>query len=274
MRESPRSFPTIRAEASKEGLETAEKSAYPGRVAPRIAAQRTEPILFAHRGGKAHAPENTIEAFALALKLGANGLESDVWLSQDNQAVLVHDEHLGRLRRRRVADTAVASLPEHVPTLLGLYDAVGTDFELSLDIKTPEAIDATVNAVREASEASGKDLIARTWLCHPDLAFVTSWRERWSDVRLVHSTRLGRLEDGPERHASVLFERGIDAVNFRQPDWTGGLTTLYHKFDILCFGWDAQLERVAQELLDMGCDAIFSDFVDRMLSARSAVYGT
>ena len=243
-------------------------------MAPRIAAQRTEPILFAHRGGKAHAPENTLEAFALGLKLGANGLESDVWLSQDGQAVLVHDEHIGKLRRRKVADTMAADLPPHVPTLSELYRTVGTQFELSLDIKTPQAIDATVNAVREASETTGTDLIAKTWLCHPDLDVVTSWRERWSDVRLVHSTRLGRLEHPPERHGATLFERGIDAVNFREGDWTGGLTTLYHRFDILCFGWDAHLERVSRELLDMGCDAIFSDHVDRMLSARSSVYGS
>lgn len=242
-------------------------------MAPRIAPQRHEPILFAHRGGAAHAPENTLEAFRLGLKLGANGLESDVWVSKDAQAVLVHDEQLGKVRRRKVSETLAADLPEHIPTLTELYADVGTQFELSLDIKTPDAIDATVNAVREASETLGVDLVSKTWLCHPELDVVTSWRERWSDVRLVHSTRLGRLPDGPERHGATLYERQIDAVNFRQADWSGGLVTLYHRFGVLCFGWDAHLERVATELLNMGCDAIFSDHVDRMLSARDRVYG-
>jgi len=49
-------------------------------------------ITFAHRGGMAHAPENTLEAFTKGLALGASGLESDVWLSADGHAVLVHDE--------------------------------------------------------------------------------------------------------------------------------------------------------------------------------------
>ncbi len=244
-------------------------------VSPRIAAKFDEPILFAHRGGAAHAPENTLEAFGLGRKLGANGLESDVWVSKDGQAILIHDDSFGgRVRKRRVADTFAAELPDAVPTLADLYNHVGYDFELSLDIKTPDAIDPTVNAVRAASEASGIDLVAKTWLCHPDLEMVTAWRERWSDVRLVHSTRLSRLDGGPERHGAVLFDRGIDAVNFRQADWSGGLTTLYHRFGIYCFGWDAHLERVATELLNMGCDAIFSDHVDRMLSARQRVYGT
>ncbi|MDQ3575194.1 MAG: glycerophosphodiester phosphodiesterase, partial [Actinomycetota bacterium] len=38
------------------------------------------PIAFAHRGARAHAPENTLQAFRLALELGSTGLESDVWL--------------------------------------------------------------------------------------------------------------------------------------------------------------------------------------------------
>jgi glycerophosphoryl diester phosphodiesterase len=167
-----------------------------------------------------------------------------------------------------------ADLPPEVPTLNDLYDAVGVDYDLSVDIKTPDAIDATVDAVRAASERSGHDLVSRTWLCHPDLELVTSWRQRWSDIRLVHSTRVGKVQGGPERHASLLFDRQIDAVNFHQSDWSGGLTTLYHRFGIYCFGWDAHLERVASELLHMGCDAIFSDHVGRMLNAQERVYGS
>ena len=52
---------------------------------PRL---RSEPIGFAHRGASAHAPENTLEAFELAVRLGAGGLESDVWLTADGVPVL------------------------------------------------------------------------------------------------------------------------------------------------------------------------------------------
>lgn len=243
-------------------------------MTPRLGAIRDEPILFAHRGGKAHEAENTIRCFRLGLKLGANGLESDVWVTKDNQPALIHDDAFGpRLRRRKVADTLAQDLPEDVPTIADFYAAVGTDFEFSIDIKTPDAIECTVNALRAASEQYNDDVVAKTWLCHPDLELLTSWRQRWSDLRLVHSTRLAKVPGGPERHGSLLFERQIDAVNFRQPDWSGGLTALYHRFGIYCFGWDAQLERVVAELLDMGCDGVFSDHVDRMVAARNRIYG-
>ena len=42
---------------------------------------------------------------------------------------------------------------------------------------------------------------------------------------------------------------------------------LFHRFGVLCFGWDAQQPRVLNELLDMGIDAVYSDHVDRMRDA-------
>jgi glycerophosphoryl diester phosphodiesterase len=59
----------------------------------------------------------------------------------------------------------------------------------------------------------------------------------------------------------------VEAVNLHHSDWTGGLTTLFHRFGVLCFGWDAQLPRVLSELLDAGIDAVYSDHVDRMVDA-------
>src|SRR3954451_2163401 len=93
-------------------------------------------VLFAHRGARAHAPENTLESFRLALRLGATGLESDVWVTADGAAVLDHDGVVRQgLRKRAIGDVARADLPAHIPTLDDLYAVCGTAFELSLDVK-------------------------------------------------------------------------------------------------------------------------------------------
>jgi glycerophosphoryl diester phosphodiesterase len=235
-------------------------------MAPRLPSLLDPPIGFAHRGARAHAPENTLEAFRLALRLGATGLESDVWLTSDGVPVLDHDGVVGSaLRRRRIDSVAVADLPPHIPTLDAFYEEVGAEVPVSLDVKDASAA-AAVIAVADQYGASGM-----LWLCHPDLDTVASWRTLAPTARLVHSTWIEHLGMRPERHAAELARRGVDAVNLHHSQWTGGNIVLYHRFDRLTMGWDAQFERVLVELLDAGIDAVFSDHVDRMRACLDAI---
>ncbi len=232
----------------------------------RLPSLRQPPIGFAHRGARAHAPENTIESFQLALRLGATGLESDVWLSADGQAVLDHDGFVGgRLRRKPIRRATRAELPESMPLLRDLYERCGTDAHLSLDIKDPAAIAEVILVARDAGAED------RLWVCHPDLELLAEWRALSPTVQLVNSTRLSRMKDGPERRAADLRDARIDAVNLHHNDWSGGLITLFHRFGVLALGWDAQFERTLDGLLDAGIDGVFSDHTDLMMSAISRV---
>jgi len=221
------------------------------------------PIAFGHRGARAHAPENTLESFRLALRLGATGLESDVWLTADGVAVLDHDGVVGsRLRRRPIGSVSRRDLPGHVPELADLYADCGTAFELSLDVKDPAAAAAVVAVAR----AAGDDAEGRLWLCHWNWHVVADWRST-TTAHLVDSTRLRHMRHGPERRAAQLRDAGIDAVNMHHSDWTGGLTTLFHRFERFALGWDAQHERVITGLAHIGIDGVFSDHVDRLVDA-------
>ena len=78
------------------------------------------PLVYAHRGGAALRPENTIAAFDHGLACGADGLEFDVQLARDGIVVIHHDETLERTTRGRgrVSDHTAAELAAHdVPTL-------------------------------------------------------------------------------------------------------------------------------------------------------------
>ena len=81
------------------------------------------------------------------------------------------------------------------------------------------------------------------------------------------------MREGPERRAATLAAEGIDAVNLHHSDWSGGLTTLFHRFERVCFGWDMQFEHVMRPALRMGIDGIFSDHVDVMVDAFTAELG-
>lgn len=59
-------------------------------------APATKTQVFAHRGARSIAPENTLPAFEQALEMGVDGIELDVQLSRDAQLVVVHDFTLER----------------------------------------------------------------------------------------------------------------------------------------------------------------------------------
>jgi len=222
------------------------------------------PITFAHRGGRAdEAPENSLTAFRRALELGATGLESDARLSADGQVVLAHGPTVRTgIRRTKVRALPAARLAElGVPRLADLYAEIGTDFELSLDLKEPDLTAPIVAVARDAGAVS------RLWLCARELPELESARRADPEVRLVHSMGRRSYGDALERHASMLARAGVAALNLREPEWSLGLVTLTHRFNLRAFAWDAQEYRRIRAVLEMGVDAIYSDHVDRLVAA-------
>jgi glycerophosphoryl diester phosphodiesterase len=221
------------------------------------------PITFAHRGGRADAPENTLSAFRRALEVGATGLESDARLAADGQVVLVHGPTVRTgLRRAKIRELPAARLAElGVPRLADLYAELGTDFELSLDLKEPDLADPILAVARAAGA------VDRLWLCARKLPDLAGARRADPDVRLVHSMGRRAYGDALERHASTLAKAGIAALNLREAEWSLGLVTLAHRFDLLAFAWDAQEYRRIRALLGMGVDGIYSDHVERLVAA-------
>ena len=235
----------------------------------RLPSLLDDPIGFAHRGARAYAPENTIEAFQLALKLGANGLESDVWVTSDGVAVLDHDGVVRARfgRRRPINEVRRDELPAHVPELAELIDRCGSSYHLSLDLKDAASGQRVIDVVREAAPS----LLPRLWLCAPQ--YQTLLPLRGQGARLVDSTRLNKIKEGPERRAAALADEGIDAVNMFHTDWNGGLVTLFHRFDRLAFSWGIQEEHLLQRTFWMGADAVYSDHPDRMMDAYRVTLG-
>ena len=232
----------------------------------RLPSLLDPPITFAHRGARAHAPENTLEAFELALRLGASGLESDVWLTADEVPVLDHDGVVKRgVRKRPISEFRRDELPEHIPTLRELLEACGTGYSLSLDLKDPASAPAIVEEIAAVDES----LVERTWLCEASLDRVIELRTVFGDtpVRLLQTTRLERIKGTPEQRAEYLARHGIDGINLHRTDWNGGLVALFHRFGLITFGWDMQHEHELRDGLRMGLDAVYSDHVDRMIDA-------
>jgi glycerophosphoryl diester phosphodiesterase len=195
-------------------------------VPTRLPARRSPPIGFAHRGARAHARENTLESFLLARRLGATGLESDVWVTSDGEVVLDHDGVVGRVRKRPLSGVQRAPLPSHIPTLEDLYLACGTDFSLP---STSNPLPSAVVATRSAME--------RPTVYGSAITTGASSRRGETSIR-YRARRLDALRSMGGAKAAQLADAGIDAVNLHVSDWSGGLTTLFHRFE-RCVAWDA-----------------------------------
>ncbi len=223
------------------------------------------PITFAHRGARLLHPENTVPAFQAGLASGAQGLETDAWLSADGEVVLTHDAGvpgpLAGMWRLRVHQASAARLARHgVPRLRDLYAELGSDYDLSIDLKDPATAALIVEIARDAGDPS------RTWLCSPDVDALRALRGDASDVRLVHSTWRRRLPDSLERHAADLAAAGIDTMNLHHSEWNKGLVALFHRFGVRAFAWDVQEVRHLRAMLAYSIDGLYSDHVDRMVA--------
>jgi glycerophosphoryl diester phosphodiesterase len=254
------------------------------------------PLVYAHRGGAALRPENTIAAFDNGLALGADGLELDVRLSRDGVVVVHHDAMLDRTTdgRGAVAERSFAELAavdagyrfqlrgaEHdgypfrqqgigIPTLesvLHRYPAV----PLIIELKTAgdELARRTVEVVREAGALprvalgsfSGPALRAARQLA-PGLRTGAGREEtRWALYRSWVGWPLGRTA----------------YTEFQVPERSGRTRVVSRRFvehahraGVAVLVWTVDHEPDMVRLLDWGVDGIISDRPDVAAGVVSA----
>lgn len=108
--------------------------------------------IWGHRGASGYAPENTLDAFVLALDQGADGIELDVQLTKDGEPVVIHDERIDRtgsgigfvrdytlaeLKKMQFNKTIPGYRAVTIPTLKEVYELFqGKQKKINVEIKT------------------------------------------------------------------------------------------------------------------------------------------
>jgi glycerophosphoryl diester phosphodiesterase len=218
----------------------------------------------AHRGGAGLGPENTLVAFERSYALGIRYLETDVRLSADGVAVLLHDDRtaLADGRRRSIRDTARADLP---PGVAGLEQALTRlpDAAFSIDIKDVAAVEAIV-AILHRTGAARRVCVAGTWdhtlaqlaaEAGPELSTAMGWRAL---VQLVTSarSRLPLIRRGLPLFAHVPLRVG------RMPVFSDCLLARAHDIGVRVLVWTVDDPPTMHRLLDAGVDGIITDRPD------------
>lgn len=123
---------------------------------PTAFLDHPRPVAFAHRGGAAHAPENSWRAFEHAVGLGYSYLETDIQATLDGVLIAFHDRTLarvtgrpGRIARMNHHDVATALIDGTEPIPL-LEDLLGAwpDVRFNLDLKDAPAVEPLAAVLR------------------------------------------------------------------------------------------------------------------------------
>lgn len=110
----------------------------------------SNPIILAHRGDLAHAPENTIPSFSQAIQKGADGVELDAKLTADGHVIVIHDSTVDRTTngKGKVASFALDEIRKldagswfdakfantKVPLLEEVFEVVGKDKLINIEL--------------------------------------------------------------------------------------------------------------------------------------------
>jgi glycerophosphoryl diester phosphodiesterase len=238
--------------------------------------ESARPLVFAHRGGSALAPENTMAAFENGLRLGADGLELDVHLSRDGVVVVHHDRLLDRTTNLRgpIAARGADELSRAgVPALANVLTSYRrARIIIELKVNSVELATAAVRVVRDAGAldrvcfgAFGRRVLRAVRALEPSVAtsaareevrwaLYRSWFRwpRWSMSRVAYAGYQVPELAGTTRVVSPRF------VEFA------------HRAGLGVQVWTVDAESDARRLLEWGVDALITDRPDLIVPVISS----
>ena len=215
-----------------------------------------------HRGASALAPENTPEAFALAVDLGCDMLEFDVLAVSDGTLVVAHDS-------RRLRDPGVVTLDEALAFCADRLPGIG----LQVDLKRRGIEEAVVEALRrhgvlERSWVSGfdADALRRVAALEPDLPrSFTLPRDRFGISKrgpLAPVIRGGLRTIGaalPGRIAAVLERARATALTLHHSFASPEAIDRAHELGAPVYVWTVDDPTLAERLVRGGADGIITN---------------
>jgi glycerophosphoryl diester phosphodiesterase len=231
------------------------------------------PLVIAHRGASIYEPENTLRAFDLAIRQGAQMIELDLHITLDHQVVVIHDptlDHTTNLRGRvdqMMLDEikrADAGKGERVPTLDETLDLTMGKVRLYLEIKDPYAAEETLRIVRSRGCQS------EVMLASFDIGLMRELGEEVRDIEL--GVILGTTSFNPR----VRLREAYPWIALRRINYQ----VLCMQVE-LCFGylarrtkasgkklyvWTADEERQFARMISLGVDGIVTNRPDRLIA--------
>lgn len=243
------------------------------------------PLISAHRGGRAEAPENTVAAFRYAAGLGTPGAECDVHLSADGVPVVIHDDTVdrttdgtGEIRDLTAAELAQldarsvhADWPEvaGVPSFAQVLEVTKAIdyFEVEIKADEPSRIAELMPLMIDEIDRADMREMVRFISFDPDICALCH--------RLAPDMKLSLIV--PETTASQIahaLELGCDGIAGWVETATEGFVAAAHDRDLAVTVWTVNEDADFDNMLAWGVDVITTDrpkhMLDRLAASRAA----
>jgi len=233
--------------------------------------------IWGHRGACGYAPENTLEAFALALEMGADGLELDTYVSADGQIVVTHDDSLLRcggnemnVRQNAYEDIAKVNVSHRfadkypvtrVPLLKEVFELMKKYPETELNIEMKDVGERFIDTMAKVCIESGM-LNRIVFSCFN------------GDTLIAMKNRL------PEARYALLYSDRPDALEFAisnslyavhpYTNWALAEDNMKkaHEAGIKVNVWTVNDPEVMKQLMAIDADALITNLPDIALKTR------
>lgn len=229
--------------------------------------------IWAHRGASGYAPENTLEAFELAIHQNADGIELDIQLTKDGELVVAHDEKIDRvtgktgwiknytlkeLKQFRFNRTHPEFTNACIPTLKEVYELMQpTNLTVNVELKTSICFYPGIEekALKLAKDMQMEERIIYSSFNHYTLKTLKE---------LDSSVRTGLLyEDGWINVPAYGNNIGVNALHpatylLQYPDFLKDCK----KYNLPLHVWTVNTKEHMEKLMKLGVDAIITDFPD------------
>jgi glycerophosphoryl diester phosphodiesterase len=209
-------------------------------------------LNIAHRGFTKEFPENTLEAFYAAIKLGIDGIECDVHETADQNFVIFHDDMLaGRnISELRLPEIHKIKIAEHyqIPTLEETLDLCHNHIQVMLELKAVYSLDLFIDILKAKMR--------------PTELFITSF---YPDIinRLANfapQIRRGILTGYEVNDPFKIMDLSrVKIILPRFPFVNAGLVENVHARRLSIIIWDCNHARDLQTAVEWGVDGIITD---------------
>jgi|GEM_PF-119356 len=241
-------------------------------------SRAAETRFVSHRGESLDYPENTMSSFRAAAERGADGCECDIYLTKDNQIIVMHDNTAKRTAGKDVKprDATLAELRaldagswkgpqfrgERLPTLSELLSLAHDKFEIYVEVKCGTEI---LPRLAEVMAAEPKATPERVLFICFKTNVVAALREKFPAYRTYWLTGT-KLNDKKQpvpsaadavAQAKACHASGIDAQESAALD--AAYVRTVKAAGLSFHAWTVDNARKAAELMAMGVDTITSD---------------